>query len=108
MIKKIDGLLGIAKRSGHLASGQDMTLECIRAEQAYLCIVATDASDNTKKRFKDSCTYYDVPYFEYLDKEGLGHLIGREVCASMCITDKGLSDAVLKKINMSDIHKEVE
>ncbi len=75
-----------------------MTLESIRFGNVYVVIVAADASDNTKKRFRNSCDYYKVPYVEYKNKEELGKLLGKEFRASICITDKGLAQLVLNNL----------
>ena len=47
--KKVFSYLGLATRAGALASGEFMTEKVVKAGTAKLVIVATDASDNTKK-----------------------------------------------------------
>ena len=49
--KKIHSLLGLSQRGGHIASGEFMTEKAVKDGRAFLCIVAEDASDNTKKMF---------------------------------------------------------
>ena len=55
------GTLGLAMKSGNVVSGEFLTEQAIRAGTARLVIVAEDASDNTKKKFCNSCSYYQVP-----------------------------------------------
>ena len=43
--------------------------------------VAEDASANTKKKFSDSCKFYQVAYAEFGDKDTLGKAIGKEFAA---------------------------
>ncbi len=91
-------LLGLAKKAGGVASGEFMTERTIKDGKSYLCIVASDASDNTRKQFKDMCSYYKVPYLEHSDKESLGHAIGKEFRASLCVTNEKLAQQIQKKV----------
>ena len=97
--KKVFSYLGLATRAGALASGEFMTEKVVKAGTAKLVIVATDASDNTKKMFTNMCTYYKVPIYFFGEKTKLGHAIGKEFRASMALLDKGLADAVEKQLN---------
>ena len=48
-------MLSIAKKAGKVASGEFMTENAVKSGGAALVIVAEDASDNTKKKFKNMC-----------------------------------------------------
>ncbi len=90
-------LLGLAQKAGSVKSGEFMTESTIKEGKAWLCIVAKDASDNTRKKFSDACNYRKVSYMEYSDKETLGHAIGKEFRSCLCVTDKGFAQQILKK-----------
>lgn len=90
-------LLGLAQKAGGVKSGEFMTENTIKAGKAYLCVVATDASDNTRKQFRDMCDFYKVPYLEYSTKEKLGAAIGKEFRASLCVTNENLANGIKKK-----------
>lgn len=94
---KVLQLLSLAQRAGKVASGEFMTEEAVKSGQAYLAVVATDASDNTKKKFKNMCDFYKVPIIEYSVKEELGHYIGKEFRASLAVTDNGLATKILSE-----------
>ena len=79
---KVFSLLGLATRAGRTASGEFMTEKSVKNKTAALVIVGTDASANTKKNFRDMCSFYHVPYYEYGTKEELGHAMGKEMRAS--------------------------
>lgn len=96
---KILSMIGLAKKAGRLVSGEFMTEGAIKDGSAQLVIIASDVSENTRKKFTNSCSYYHVPIREYSDKETLGHGIGKEFRASLAVTDKGLAQAILKKMN---------
>ena len=88
-------LLGLTQKSGSVKSGEFMTESTIKEGKAHLCIVAADSSDNTEKKFADMCAYYKVPCIEYSDMESLGHAIGKEFRASLCVVDAGLAQQIL-------------
>ena len=92
-------LLGLAQRAGAVKSGEFMTENTIKDGKSFLCIVASDASDNTKKQFEDMCKYHKVPYIAYGTKESLGHAIGKEFRASLCVTNENLANGIKQKLN---------
>ncbi len=96
---KILSLLGLATRSRNVASGEFMTETTVKSGKAYLVIVACDASDNTKKEFMNMCKFYEVPIYCFGTKEELGHAMGKEMRASLAITDEGFSKSLIKLLN---------
>lgn len=92
---KTTSLLSIAMKAGKVASGEFMTENAIKDGSACLVILAKDCSDNTKKKFRNSCSFYEVPYIEIEDKEELGRCIGKEFRASLAITDEGFAKTLL-------------
>ena len=88
-------MLGMAQRAGAVSSGEFMTETSIKDGSAFLVIVASDASDNTKKQFRNSCEYYNVPFRIYSDKVSLGHCIGKEFRASLAVVNEGLAIKIL-------------
>ena len=61
-------LLGIAAKSGSVVSGEFSTEKAVKDGRAYLVIVAADASENTKKMFRNMTDFYEVPMYLYADK----------------------------------------
>ena len=100
MRNRILSLLGLATRSGNLVSGEFMTEKAVKGRKAFLVIVSREASDNTKKKFSDSCRYYRIPYVEFGDKEMLGSAIGKQFRASLAVTDTGFAKSLGKKLNL--------
>ncbi len=98
---KILSMLGMATKAGKVVSGEFSTEKAVKSGQAYLVLVAEDASDNTKKNFSDMCNYYDVPMKSFGSKEELGHWVGKAMRASVCILDEGFAKSIQKKINLS-------
>ena len=98
---KVLSMIGLAARAGKVVSGECSTEKAVKSSKAHLVIVAEDASENTRKMFRNMCAYYDVPYQEYGTKDELGHWTGKEMRASICILDEGFARSVLKKISLN-------
>lgn len=96
MEKKVLSLLGLSAKSGNLVSGEFSTEKAVKEHKAALVVVAEDASDNTKKSFSNMCAYYHVPMIVFADKETLGHAIGKQLRASVAVTQDGFAKAILK------------
>lgn len=95
---KVESLLGLCTRSRNLVSGEFAAEGAVKNGSACLVIVATNASANTKKLFKDKCSFYEVPCFEYGTKESLGHAIGKEIRASIAVLDEGFAKSIIKHL----------
>ena len=102
VIDKALNQIGIAMKARQLVSGEFACEQAIKEGKAFLCIVAKDASENTKKAFSNSCAYYEVSYIEYGTKESLGHAIGKEYRASIVVCDERLSQSILDKMSFED------
>ena len=97
---KILSLIGLATRAGKTASGEFCTEKEVKTGRAALVIVAGDASENTKKKFRDMCEFYEVPIYFYKDKDTLGHAMGKEFRASLAVLDSGLAKSIEKNLNI--------
>lgn len=98
-MKKIFGMIGLAKRAGKVSTGSFICLKMIKSRRAVLVILAEDASENTKKSIKDSCKFYNVRYIEFSDMASLGHATGGGERAVVSINDDNFAAAI------SDIFK---
>lgn len=94
--QKILNLIGLATKAGKLGSGEFTTEKSVKSGKAKLVIVSEEASDNTKKMFNNMCTYYKVPICFLGTKGELGHAMGKEMRASLAVTDDGFAKAILK------------
>lgn len=91
-------LLGLAQKAGKLKSGEFQTETAVKSGAAWLVILPHDASDNTKKKFKDMCAFYEVDVMEYSTKDELGASIGKESRSSVAVCDEGFAGS-LKKLS---------
>ncbi|MCR5117874.1 MAG: ribosomal L7Ae/L30e/S12e/Gadd45 family protein [Lachnospiraceae bacterium] len=95
-------MLGLCTKAGKLKSGEFQTESSVKSGEAFLVIVAGDASDNTKKKFNDMCTFYETPIIEYGLKEEMAKAIGKDVRAMLAVCDEGFAKSILKIYNMSN------
>ena len=102
-MNKFFNFLGLAKRSGNLIEGYSKCDEQRNRRSFYLVILSDDASNSTKKKFRNSCEYYGVPYYEYATKEELGRHIGKEMRASVAVTNAGLAGSLIKLLDSSNL-----
>ena len=96
--KSIYSLLSLAMKAGKIASGEFCVEKSVKSGHSYFVIVAEDASDNTKKMFRDMCLFYEVPIYEFGSKEELAHAIGKEMRASLAVTDEGIAKSIIQKL----------
>lgn len=71
-------MLGLAMRAGKLVTGEEMTVNKIRAQKVKLALVAEDAGKNTQKTVKDKSAFYQVPFANYFHSSEMSQAIGKE------------------------------
>ena len=88
--KRLEGILGLAKRAGALAVGTEQVIEAVRKGKAKLVLAASDVSENTAKQLRDKASYRNVP-LELLpiDMGVLGHAIGKDRAAAVALLQEG-------------------
>lgn len=99
---KLLSLISLATKAGKTASGEFCTEKEVKSGRAKLVIVAADASENTKKKFRNMCDYYQVPVFFYGDKNTLGHAMGKEFRASLAVVDEGFAKGIIRQLKTKD------
>ncbi|WP_442600905.1 YlxQ family RNA-binding protein [Paenibacillus sp. KN14-4R] len=83
--------LGLAMRARKLATGDEIVLKAVRSGEAKLVIMAEDASENTKKKFQDKCSSYNVPLLITGTRGELGESIGKEARVLIAVLDAGFA-----------------
>ena len=93
MDSKVKSLIGLCKNARLMVAGELSCEKALQAKKAQLIIVATDASDNTKKKFTNKSNYYNVPILFFSTKEELGQALGADIIrATLVITDSGFAN----------------
>jgi len=101
-------MLSIAAKAGKICSGEVQCEAAISDGKASLVIIAGDASPNTEKKFINKCTFYEIPYIKYGDKEAIGRAIGRENRSCVAVTDDGIADCIGLALNVIEQSSEVK
>lgn len=94
--EKIYSYLGLATRAGKIVSGDDSTLLELKRGNIKLVIIATDASNNTKKLFKDKSSYRNISYVYFSTKLQLGLSIGKAPRAVIGVKDEGFANKIIE------------
>ena len=97
---KIFSTISLATKAGRCVSGEFSVEKAVKEGRAFLCVIAGDSSDNTKKMFYNMCSFYKVPIYFYGSKSELGHYMGKESRASLAVTDSGLADSIIKQLEL--------
>lgn len=100
MTDRVLSLLSLSAKGGNIKSGEFAAESSVKDFKAYLVICASDSSENTRKKFSDMCSFREIPFYIYATKESLGRAIGKEYRSVIAITDEGLSNALIKLLNV--------
>lgn len=92
---RVLSMLGIAARGRNVVSGEFQTVNAVKDGSAMLVIIAQDASENTRKRFTDKCSFYEVPIRFYGTRETLGKAIGKAERTSVAVLNEGLAKSII-------------
>jgi len=108
MGNRFEQLLGLATKAGKTVSGEFPVEQAVKKQQAYLVILANDASGNTRKHFQDMCSYRGIPVIitncsktelaKYTGKSG-----GETERASAAVLDQGFAEKLISIIREGSI-----
>ena len=103
--KRVLGMMGLAARARKITFGADSTIQELDRKKVKLVIVATDASERTKRKFTEKCNMEDIPIMIYGNIEEISKAIGKNNKAIIGITDNNLAKEI-EKIIRGDINGE--
>ena len=87
-------MLGLAMRAGQLTFGEDGVKKAIASGGAKLVLLDAGASENTKKKMRDSCAYYGVQLVETA-ADRLGYAVGKPGRMSAAVAAGGICDKLI-------------
>lgn len=97
------GLLGLARRAGRLAVGEQSVAEACQSGRALAVLLARDAGDTTARRGEKLARQGAVPLVPTPYSKGeLGWSIGRSSCALLAVTEPELAAALVEKLAGQD------
>ena len=110
--KKLLGMIGMCRKAGKAVIGTDMVCEHLRRQSEkkdrdtrevdLIVLEGADTSENTHKKIRDKCIYYNVKHIKLAsDCEALGKAVGKRATAAVAIADPNFCRAILGKLNES-------
>ena len=99
MENKALNYISISQKAGAIVTGEGACEKAISTNTGKLVIIAEDASDNTKKKFINKSTHYNIPYYIAFTREELSIAIGKNNRPTIVITDKGLGERIEMELN---------
>ena len=101
---KILGAMGLARRAGKLEIGAEMCEEAIRSGRAEITFLASNLSENSKKKLLSALRTSESPYIILnATKEELAERFGKKAFAvALAITDKGFAKIIFKALGISE------
>ncbi len=91
-------MLSLAKRAGRLISGEDTVLMTLKDGGCYLIIIASDASDNTKKKIMQRAAGANVKCLVMCNRQELSSAVGMYNRAVFAVTDRVFADKIEKEL----------
>lgn len=89
----LEGMLGLARKAGALTYGANNVLHAIRSGKAKAVLIASDASEGTKKMLRDKAAWRGIPTHSLsLTMYQLAHAVGSAECAAVAITASQFAD----------------
>lgn len=86
-------LLGLAKRARKIVSG-DQLIPAIQNQSVKLVLLAADASENTKKRIQDKCSFYEREVILVDSSAQLNQAMGTANRKAVGIVDEGFAKSL--------------
>lgn len=81
----------MAYRARKCTLGEDLIIKDIQNKRAKIVLIASDISDNTKKKIIDKCKTYEIDFKVVDDRETLGQAMGKSNRVAIAITDHGFA-----------------
>ena len=102
-------LLGLMRRSGHLAVGADDAAESCARGRARLLLLPDDAAGNTVRWMESAGQQKEVPVLRPgFDKQVLGEALGVGTCSAAAVCDTGFAIALSRKLEMEELTARLE
>lgn len=103
MENRIYQMIALCQKARGLVAGEFACKQAVLEKKAQIVIVATDASNNTKKLFYDKASYRQITCVEWGTKEELGRRLGKEPRAVIAIVDTHfatkINQMILEQVN---------
>ncbi len=96
---KLNNSIGLAMKAGKIASGDFSVEKAVRSGTAKLVMLDESASENTKKQWRDACSFRNIPLIRI---RAMGSAIGKPARMVAAVTDEGFSAMIIKNSNKNN------
>lgn len=93
----IKTMLGFARKSNKIVSGESAVRACLKKETIYLLILAEDLSDSRKKHWEYLAQDLNIPVYILGNKLDLGIALGQSPRSIIGLTDRDLARTILTR-----------
>lgn len=90
-------LLGLARRAGKLAIGEEPVRQALASGTAKTVFLAADAADHTRRKMEPRLGNVPLQRVPALKAE-LGQALGRESCAVCAVTESGFAKSLADRL----------
>lgn len=92
--------LAIARKAGCIEIGEENTGIAVRSGKARLVLLASDASDNARRRAEGYVSRTNTPLMTApFSKEEISYTVGRNGCSMAAFTDIGLAGSFVAALS---------
>ena len=94
--KKLLGMFGLARKAGKVIAGTEQVTDNIRKGIPCTVYLSAESSDNTKKRIRNCCEFYNMELYELdITIDDMAHIIGKKgAISAIAITDMSFTAAI--------------
>lgn len=96
-------MIGLARRAGHVESGDAAVRGSIGRRRARLIILAGDAAERTKEAFGRLARDAGIPLVVCGTKDSLGSILGKPSRSVAAITDDNFARGIVKAIERGEV-----
>lgn len=97
---RLAGLMGLCVRAGQATFGEDGCMKRIRGGQCGVLLVASEASEATREKYRSACGRAGVPLLPL--PEGLLQLATGRPGVAMAVQKGGLADRLIALIHIDE------
>ncbi len=98
MNNKLNSAIGFAMKAGKLKSGDFVTEKLLRAKNAKIALIDATASDNTKDKYRNICSFTGI---DLIEVEELGRWIGKPGRMVGAVTDDAFAQMIRRALEQN-------
>ncbi len=98
---RIFSMLSLCMKAGKLTTGETAAEIALRNGTAQLIIIASDASENTRKKFINKSFYYKKPARVYGDRQRLSQSVGKNNRTVFAVTEEHFAKRLVEMMEVA-------